>query len=218
MLIETSSNSATWICSKPHSVKVKTLSALKSKRHPVRHYVWFGCPPPYSPHYARTSLWSGWWLVCFGAGRKRRMVRFLTPLAVQRPPLSSRAWALARSTRSNWRWWRTTSVDRLPPRTSSQVSVHIHAANWLINLLFQTYWDVFYSRRVNIYLVWRGFSELTLRSISENYFTLLFLKFCEEPETEMENPHIWGKYFLLPQNKSIFINLFWYLVYWGPNV
>ena len=72
----------------------------------------------------------------FGAGRKRRMVRFWTHSAVQRPPLSSRAWALARSTRSNWRWWRTTSVVRLPPKTLSQVSVHMHAANRLIIPLF----------------------------------------------------------------------------------
>lgn len=140
VLIETFPNSATGICLKPRSVKASTLSTLKSKRHPECHYVWFGCPP-HSSHYARTSLWSGWWLVCFGAGRKRRMVRFLTHLAIQRPPLSSLAWAPAKSTRSNLRWWRTTSVDRLPPRTSSQVSVHIHTANRLTNLLFQTYWN-----------------------------------------------------------------------------
>lgn len=90
----------------------------------------------HSTHFVRTSLCGGWWLVFVGAGRKRRMVRFWTRSAVQRPPLSSRAWALARSTRSNWRWWRTTNVVRLPPKTLSQVSVHMHAANWVIILLF----------------------------------------------------------------------------------
>lgn len=136
-LIEVLTNSATGIYSKPQSIKQSPLSTLKSKHHPERHYVWFGCFFPLcSTHDARTSLCSGWWLVFFGAGRKRKMVRFLTPSAIQRPPLSSQAWDQARSTRSNWRWWRTTNVDLLPPRTLSQVSVHIHAANWLITLLF----------------------------------------------------------------------------------
>lgn len=98
---------------------------------------------PHHSHHARTSLWSGWWLLCFGTGRKRRMERFLTRLAVQRLPLSSQAWGLARSMRWSWRWWRTTSVDRLPPRMSSQVSVHIDNADRLIDLLFETCWNGF---------------------------------------------------------------------------
>lgn len=70
----------------------------------------------------------------FVLGRKRRMVRFLAHSTVQRPPLSSLVWVQDRSTRSNWRWWKTTSVGRLPPKMSSQVSAHILILFWLKHL------------------------------------------------------------------------------------
>lgn len=126
---------------------------------------------PHHSHHARTSLWSGWWLLCFGTGRKRRMERFLTRLAVQRLPLSNQAWGLARSMRWSWRWWRTTSVDRLPPRTSSQVSVHIHITDRLIDVLFETCWNGFIPE-CWIYSQFAPGSDLTFYCISLHFLII----------------------------------------------
>lgn len=126
-------------------------------------------------HDARTSLCSGCWLVgvfvvvvffFVGAGRKRKTVRFWTPWADRRPPLSNRAWVQARSTRSNWRWWRTTNVDRQPPRMSSQVSLHIYTG-WFVFLFYNSILYVFKKRKA----LTINHTEQTLTSI---FMVLLF--------------------------------------------
>lgn len=132
MLIETFPNSATGIYSKPQSIKPCQLLSPNATQSAIMYDLAVFFPPTLHIMPGLAFIMVDDWCF-FGAGRKRRMVRFLTPSADQRPPLSSRAWALARSTRSNWRWWRTTIVDRLPPRTLSHVSIHIH---WHIMLLF----------------------------------------------------------------------------------